>query len=184
MYCISYGMLVNDSPRQPPLSFLHSQTSTFFKLTVSILAAGTLWSTTKCWNAEFSIRWFHLSPKILISKLQLGERLMSQSYFPPSITLTGIAQWTESRIHQENWRQKMRRCTVERRLRFTIGLIYPLCMSSITTAWLRASSSTAWPAVHKSVYHLLGRAAVSPHPTGQFCSSFPAHISQSQLWKF
>ncbi len=70
-----------------------------FKPTCSILAAVpqfflcTLWFTTKCWNAEFPICWFLLSPKILIPKLQLGEHVMSQSYFPPSKTLAGIAQW-------------------------------------------------------------------------------------------
>jgi hypothetical protein len=130
----------------------------------------TIWSTTKCWNAGFPIRWFHLSPKILTSKLQLGEHLMSQSYFPPSKTLAGIAQWTESWIHKENWTQKMRRGTVEWRLRFTVRLLWPFCESSITTVWWRRSSSTAWLAVHKSVYHLLWRAAVSPNPTDQFCS--------------
>ncbi len=159
-----------------------------FNLTVSVLAAVpqfflcmTIWSTTKCWNAEFPIRWFHLSARYLYQNS--SWHLMSQSYFPPSITLAGIAQSPQSWIHKENWRQKMRRGTVEWRLRFTIGLLCPFCMSSITTVWWRGSSTTAWPAVHKSAYHLLWRAAVSPHPTDQFCSSFPAHISQSELWK-
>lgn len=69
-----------------------------FKLTGSILAAVPqffcLWHSDPPLSvAEFPITWFPLSPKILIPKLQLGEHLMSQSYFPPCITLAGIAQW-------------------------------------------------------------------------------------------
>ncbi len=158
-----------------------------FKLTVSVLAAVphfflcmTIWFTTKCWNVEFPIRWFHLSPKILLSKL--CNEWASHTFHQVWNFLLGLlSQQNPESIKKTE--EKTRRGTVEWRLWFTVGLLCPFWMDSITTVWWRGSSSTAWPAVHKSAYHLLWRAAVSPHPTDQFCSSFPTRISQSELWK-